>query len=75
MKYKTRLRSRISNLKDHKNPELRRNVLCGNISPQRIASMSAEVSANITAGIFSGAISETQEKFSTRQKPEGGPGS
>ncbi|KAK7883881.1 hypothetical protein WMY93_027004 [Mugilogobius chulae] len=27
MKYKTRLRSRISNLKDQKNPELRRNVL------------------------------------------------
>ena len=44
MKYKTRLRSRISNLKDQKNPELRRNVLCGNISPQRIASMTAEVS-------------------------------
>ncbi|KAG7519981.1 transcription elongation factor A protein 2-like isoform X1 [Solea senegalensis] len=42
MKYKTRLRSRISNLKDQKNPDLRRNVLCGNISPQRIASMSAE---------------------------------
>lgn len=44
MKYKTRLRSRISNLKDQKNPDLRRNVLCGNISAQRIASMTAEVS-------------------------------
>lgn len=43
MKYKARLRSRISNLKDQKNPELRRNVLCGNISPQSIASMTAEV--------------------------------
>lgn len=43
MKYKTRLRSRISNLKDQKNPDLRRNVLCGNISPDRIASMTAEV--------------------------------
>ncbi|XP_071333584.1 transcription elongation factor A protein 2 isoform X2 [Trachinotus anak] len=42
IKYKTRLRSRISNLKDQKNPDLRRNVLCGNISPQRIASMTAE---------------------------------
>ncbi|KAG7217010.1 hypothetical protein CRUP_006393, partial [Coryphaenoides rupestris] len=42
MKYKSRLRSRISNLKDQKNPELRRNVLCGNISPQQIAIMSAE---------------------------------
>lgn len=46
MKYKTRLRSRISNLKDQKNPELRRNVLCGNISPHRIACMTAEVSAS-----------------------------
>ncbi|GLD50578.1 transcription elongation factor A protein 2 isoform X3, partial [Lates japonicus] len=43
MKYKARLRSRISNLKDQKNPDLRRNVLCGNISPQRIACMTAEV--------------------------------
>ncbi|KAG8003016.1 Transcription elongation factor A protein 2, partial [Nibea albiflora] len=42
MKYKSRLRSRISNLKDQKNPDLRRNVLCGNISAQRIASMTAE---------------------------------
>nr|XP_020470720.1 transcription elongation factor A protein 2-like isoform X1 [Monopterus albus] len=46
MKYKTRLRSRISNLKDQKNPELRRNVLCGNISPQRIACMTAEEMAS-----------------------------
>ena len=43
MKYKSRLRSRISNLKDQKNPDLRRNVLCGNISPQQIATMRAEV--------------------------------
>uniref|UniRef100_A0A8C6SGQ3 Transcription elongation factor n=1 Tax=Neogobius melanostomus TaxID=47308 RepID=A0A8C6SGQ3_9GOBI len=42
IKYKTRLRSRISNLKDQKNPELRRNVLSGNIGPERIASMTAE---------------------------------
>ncbi|XP_028307688.1 transcription elongation factor A protein 2-like isoform X2 [Gouania willdenowi] len=42
MKYKARLRSRISNLKDQKNPDLRRNVLCGNISPQRIANMTSE---------------------------------
>ncbi|KAM9350374.1 transcription elongation factor A protein 2 [Symphorus nematophorus] len=46
MKYKTRLRSRISNLKDQKNPDLRRNVLCGNISPRRIASMTAEEMAS-----------------------------
>ncbi|KAM9318548.1 transcription elongation factor A protein 2 [Pholidichthys leucotaenia] len=46
IKYKTRLRSRISNLKDQKNPELRRNVLCGNITPQRIACMTAEEMAS-----------------------------
>lgn len=60
MKYKTRLRSRISNLKDQKNPELRRNVLCGNITPQRIATMSAEVSTKVATGIFSGGWTETQ---------------
>uniref|UniRef100_A0A672HX45 Transcription elongation factor A (SII), 2 n=1 Tax=Salarias fasciatus TaxID=181472 RepID=A0A672HX45_SALFA len=46
VKYKTRLRSRISNLKDQKNPDLRRNVLGGTISPQRIASMTAEEMAS-----------------------------
>lgn len=43
MKYKNRVRSRISNLKDPKNPGLRRNVLAGAIELSRIASMSAEV--------------------------------
>ncbi|XP_041954414.1 transcription elongation factor A protein 2 [Alosa pseudoharengus] len=46
MKYKTRLRSRISNLRDQKNPDLRRNVLCGNIAPERIATMTAEEMAS-----------------------------
>ncbi|XP_077407578.1 transcription elongation factor A protein 2 isoform X2 [Vanacampus margaritifer] len=46
VKYKARLRSRISNLKDQKNPDLRRNVLCGNISTRRIASMTAEEMAS-----------------------------
>ncbi|XP_060794010.1 transcription elongation factor A protein 2 [Neoarius graeffei] len=46
MKYKSRLRSRISNLKDQKNPDLRRNVLCGSISPERIATMTAEEMAS-----------------------------
>lgn len=44
MKYKNRVRSRISNLKDAKNPNLRKNVLCGNISPDLFARMTAEVS-------------------------------
>lgn len=43
MKYKNRVRSRISNLKDVKNPNLRRTVLCGSVSPERMANMSAEV--------------------------------
>ncbi|XP_034083626.1 transcription elongation factor A protein 3 isoform X2 [Gymnodraco acuticeps] len=46
MKYKNKVRSRISNLKDPKNPGLRRNVLAGNIDLGRIASMSAEEMAS-----------------------------
>ncbi|KAM3830229.1 transcription elongation factor A protein 3 isoform 2-T2 [Vipera latastei] len=43
MKYRNRVRSRISNLKDPKNPGLRRNVLCGTILPALIAKMTAEL--------------------------------
>ncbi|XP_056142031.1 transcription elongation factor A protein 3 isoform X2 [Lampris incognitus] len=46
MKYKNRVRSRISNLKDPKNPGLRRNVLAGGIELSRIASMTAEEMAS-----------------------------
>ncbi|KAM4568275.1 transcription elongation factor A protein 3 isoform 5-T5 [Fundulus diaphanus] len=46
MKYKNRVRSRISNLKDPKNPGLRRNVLAGSIELSRIANMSAEEMAS-----------------------------
>ncbi|XP_062278336.1 transcription elongation factor A protein 3 isoform X1 [Scomber scombrus] len=46
MKYKNRVRSRISNLKDPKNPGLRRNVLAGSIDLIRIATMSAEEMAS-----------------------------
>ena len=55
MKYKNRVRSRISNLKDAKNPNLRKNVLCGNIPPDLFARMTAEVSAfeqNISVTVF-----------------------
>ncbi|XP_044151056.1 transcription elongation factor A protein 1 isoform X1 [Bufo gargarizans] len=45
-KYKNRVRSRIANLKDAKNPNLRRNVLCGNIAPEVFARMSAEEMAS-----------------------------
>ncbi|XP_053104680.1 transcription elongation factor A protein 1 isoform X2 [Hemicordylus capensis] len=46
MKYKNRVRSRIANLKDTKNPNLRKNVLCGNIPPDRFAKMTAEEMAS-----------------------------
>ncbi|XP_068093482.1 transcription elongation factor A protein 1 isoform X1 [Hyperolius riggenbachi] len=45
-KYKNRVRSRIANLKDAKNPNLRRSVLCGNIPPDAFAKMSAEEMAS-----------------------------
>lgn len=50
MKYKNRVRSRIANLKDAKNPGLRRNVLCGAITPQQIAVMTSEVSLGAVVG-------------------------
>ncbi|KAK2496363.1 hypothetical protein MC885_001764 [Smutsia gigantea] len=46
MKYRNRVRSRISNLKDPRNPGLRRNVLSGAISVGLIAKMTAEEMAS-----------------------------
>ena len=46
MKYKNRVRSRVSNLKDARNPNLRLNFLCGQVSPARLANMSSEVSCH-----------------------------
>jgi transcription elongation factor S-II len=43
VKYRNRIRSRISNLKDAKNPNLRINVLLGIITPERLAVLTAEV--------------------------------
>lgn len=42
-KYRNRIRSRVSNLKDSKNPELRINVLLGGITPERLAVLTSEV--------------------------------
>ena len=42
-KYRNRIRSRVSNLKDTKNPDLRINVLLGGITPERLAVLTAEV--------------------------------
>ncbi|XP_078683597.1 transcription elongation factor A protein 1-like isoform X1 [Branchiostoma floridae x Branchiostoma belcheri] len=46
MKYKTRVRSRIANLKDTKNPGLREKVLHGDVSPEKMAKMTAEEMAS-----------------------------
>lgn len=46
VKYKNRVRSRIFNLKDAKNPKLRENVLCGNIPPHVLATMTAQEMAS-----------------------------
>ena len=47
MKYKNRVRSRVANLNDKKNPDLKINVLRGSIKPDKIAVMTAEVSESI----------------------------
>ncbi|XP_054719081.1 transcription elongation factor S-II-like [Uloborus diversus] len=46
MKYKNRVRSRVANLKDAKNPALRVNVLKGIIEPAKIAVMTADEMAS-----------------------------
>lgn len=46
MKYKNRVRSRISNLKDPKNPTLRTNFRIGAVTAQRLAKMTSEEMAN-----------------------------
>jgi transcription elongation factor S-II len=43
MKYCNRIRSRVANLKDGKNPNLRINVLLGIITPERLAVLTADV--------------------------------
>jgi transcription elongation factor S-II len=42
MKYKNRIRSRVINLKDARNPKLRENVRLGIITPDKLATMVAE---------------------------------
>ncbi|CAL4102322.1 unnamed protein product, partial [Meganyctiphanes norvegica] len=56
MGYKNRVRSRVYNLKDQKNPQLRQNVLCGLIQPKKIACMTSEEMA-------SGEMKQMREKF------------
>ncbi|KAL1123924.1 hypothetical protein AAG570_001694, partial [Ranatra chinensis] len=45
-RYKNRIRSRVANLKDSKNPQLRSNFLAGVLSASRLATMSAEEMAS-----------------------------
>ncbi|KAB0404238.1 hypothetical protein E2I00_016806, partial [Balaenoptera physalus] len=58
--YKNRVRSRLSNLKDAKNPSLRRNVLCGAITPQQIAEMASDELKEIRKAMTKEAIREHQ---------------
>ena len=50
VKYKNRCRSRVSNLKDNKNPILRQRVMSREIDPDVFAKMNAEVSSVLRAG-------------------------
>lgn len=50
-KYKNRVRSRVANLKDVKNPDLRNNVLSGLIPADRISKMTAEVKTIVLSKI------------------------
>lgn len=52
VKYRNRIRSRISNLKDLKNPNLRISVLLGIITPERLAVLTAEVRRSFTFVIY-----------------------
>ncbi|XP_052893856.1 transcription elongation factor S-II isoform X6 [Anopheles moucheti] len=46
MRYKNRVRSRVANLKDPKNPSLRANFISGAITAQRLAKMTSEEMAS-----------------------------
>ncbi|XP_037960071.1 transcription elongation factor S-II isoform X2 [Teleopsis dalmanni] len=46
MKYKNRVRSRVANLKDPKNPTLRGNFMCGAVTAQKLATMTPEEMAS-----------------------------
>lgn len=49
-KYKARVRSRVANLKDKKNPKLKERVIMGLIPPENLAVMSAEVRLVLNIG-------------------------
>ncbi|GAA54231.1 transcription elongation factor S-II, partial [Clonorchis sinensis] len=45
-KYKQRVRTRVMNLRDSNNPNLRLNVLMGHVNPDKLASMTSEEMAS-----------------------------
>ena len=45
VKYKNKIKSKVMNLRDKRNPELCQLVIEGAITPERFAKMTAEVSA------------------------------
>ncbi|CAL8076137.1 unnamed protein product [Calicophoron daubneyi] len=45
-KYKQRIRTRVMNLRDSNNPNLRLNVLMGHVTPEKLASMTSEEMAS-----------------------------
>ncbi|VDL57480.1 unnamed protein product [Hymenolepis diminuta] len=45
-KYKQRIRTRVMNLNDEKNPDLRLNVFMGHVKPERLANMTSEEMAS-----------------------------
>ncbi|KAF5396248.1 Transcription elongation factor S-II, partial [Paragonimus heterotremus] len=45
-KYKQRVRTRVMNLRDSNNPNLRLNVLMGHVNPEKLASMTSEEMAS-----------------------------
>ena len=51
-KYKQRIRSRVSNFGDLKNPNFRQNVISGQLSPSKVASMTAQVSISSQTGFL-----------------------
>ncbi|KAG8231906.1 hypothetical protein J437_LFUL011375 [Ladona fulva] len=51
-RYKNRVRSRVANLKDGKNPALRLNFLGGALAPQRLAVMTAEEWVKMAGGML-----------------------
>ncbi|XP_078586587.1 transcription elongation factor A protein 2-like [Branchiostoma floridae x Branchiostoma japonicum] len=66
-KYKNRVRSRAANLKDPRNPELRRRLIQGEITPQQMATMSAQEMASDEVKKFRRQVSE--ESIQRRQVP------